>query len=231
MHFGRKAPVVGCNWSINIAPVVAARAARQPSIGWTAIWMKALALVARRRLELRTAYLPFPWARFYTHPFSVCMVVVERTWRGEAAVFFADYKAPDQRSLAQLDADLRQLKQKPVEGVSAFRRLIRFTRPPLLVRRVIWSIVLQWSGRLRSRYMGTYGVNPFPTPGQVMQSTTPITFTLYYGLVDQGGDVLIQVLFDHRVLDGVEAYRLVREVQATLNGEIVRELNEWAASG
>jgi hypothetical protein len=230
MHFGAKAPVVGCNWRINIAPVVAARAARQPSIGWTAIWMKALALVSQRRQELRIAYLPFPWARYYVHPQSVSTVTVEREWRGDSAVFFAQYKAPDKMSLADLDEELRALKLKRVEDISSFRRLIRFARPPILVRRLIWSIALHWSGRLRSRYVGTYAVNPFPTPGQVMQSTTPITLLLYYGLVESDGETLVQVLFDHRVLNGVEAYRLIRDLQATLNTEIVAELNEWAAS-
>ena len=229
LHFGIRSPVVGCNWTINVAPVVAARAARQPSIGWAAIWMKALALVGRRRPALRTAYLPFPWSRYYVHPTTVASVIVERTWRGAAAVFFEQYKEPDTMSLADLDAQLRSLKQKPVEAIGGFRRMIRFTRPPFPIRRLIWIIVLHWSGRLRSRNMGTYAINPFPTPGQVMQSTTPITLLLYYGLVEPNGDTLVQVLFDHRVLDGVEAYRLIRDVEATLNREIVAELEVWAA--
>jgi hypothetical protein len=230
MHFGLKSQVIGCNWTINVAPVVAARAARQPGIGWAAIWMKALALVGRRRPELRTAYLPFPWARLYIHPSAVCSVTIERTWRGVSAVFFEQYPAPDTMSLAHLDAALHGLKQKPVEQIGSFRRLIRFARPPVLARRLIWNIVLRWSGRLRSRYMGTYAINPFPTRGQVMQSTTPITLLLYYGLVEANGDTLVQLLFDHRVLDGVEAYRLIRDVEATLNREIVAELKEWATS-
>ena len=229
MHFGRKTLLFGCNWTINVAAVTAARAARQPTIGWAAIWIKALALVGQRRPELRTAYLPFPWARFYRHPTTVCAIVVERTWRGASALFSEQFKAPDTMSLARLDAAMRGLKQKPVEEIGSFRRMIRFARPPLLVRRLIWTVVLYWSGRLRSRYVGTYAINPFPTPGQVMQSTTLSTVGLYFGLIDGNGDVLVQVLFDHRVLDGVGAYRLIRDLEATLNREIVAELKEWAA--
>jgi hypothetical protein len=231
VHFGKKSHVVGCNWTINLAAVVAARAAHQPAVGWTAIWMKALALVSRRRSELRTAYLPFPWARFYVHPHSVAAVTIERTWRGVPAVFFEQFRRPDCVSLWDLDASLRALRQVPVESVGSFRRLIRFSRPPLLLRRAIWGITLHWSGRLRSKYFGTFAINPFPTPrGSVMQSTTPVTMLLYYGLVDRSGDTLVQLLFDHRVLDGVEAYRLIRDVEATLKGEIVAELTRGPAA-
>jgi hypothetical protein len=228
IHFGMKSHVVGCNWTINVAPVVTARAAVEPGIGWTAIWIRALALVSQRRPVLRTAYLPFPWARLYVHPTGVAAVTVERTWRGEAAVFFAQSRDPENKSLAELDQELRNLRLKRVEDIRSFRRLIYSSRAPLLIRRVMWSVGLHWSGRLRSRYFGTYVINPFPTRGEIMQSTTPITLLIYYGLIGANGDTLVQMLYDHRVLDGIEAYRLIRDVEATMNREIVAELNEWA---
>lgn len=230
MHFGRKAQPMGCNWTINVAPVMAARAAHQPPVGWAAIWMKAVALVGQRRAALRTSYLPFPWARLYIHPFTVGTIVVERTWNGDSAVFFEQYKAPDATPLAKLDRELRSLKTKPVEAVGGFRRMIRFSRPPAPVRRLLWHITLRWSGRLRSRYMGTYAINPFPTPGQVMQSTMPITLMIYYGLIQPNGEAPVQVLYDHRVMDGVDAYRMIRDVEATLNRDIVAELQTLGTS-
>jgi hypothetical protein len=51
---------------------------------------------------------------------------------------------------------------------------------------------------------------------------------LYYGLIEANGDMLVQMLYDHRVLDGIEAYRLLRDVEATMNREIVAELQELA---
>lgn len=226
VHFGKKSHVMGCNWRINVAPVIAARASHEPAIGWTAIWMKALALVSLRRPELRTAYLPFPWAHLYVHPECVCTVAIERTWQGSAAVFFEQFRRPDSVPLADLDLRLRDLKRAPIESVGGFRHLIRITRLPLIMRRLIWSVVLYWCGPLRGRYMGTCVLNPFPTGGSVTQSATPISFLLYYGLVEPNGDTQIQVLFDHRVMDGAEAYRLVRDVEATLNRDIVTELND-----
>jgi hypothetical protein len=212
IHCGKKSHVIGCNWRI----------------GWAAMWMKALALVGRRRAELRTAYLPFPKAHLYVHPESVCTVAIERTWQGFQAVFFEQVRRPDAMPLAQLDAALRRLKLAPVEGVRNFRRLIRLARWPVLVRRLILSVVY-WSGPLRAIYMGTFAINPFPTGGTVTQSVTPMSFLLYYGLVEPNGDTQVQVLFDHRVMDGVEAYRLLRDVEATLNRDIAAELTSAMA--
>ncbi len=230
-YFGKKSHVVGCNWRINVAPTVAARSARQPAIGWTAIWLKALALVSRRRPELRTAYLPFPWARLYLHPDCVCTVAIDRTWRGSSAVFFDQIRRPDTLSLTDLDFGVRCLKQAPVEYVGGFRRLIRFARLPVLVRRLLWSLALYWSGPLRTKFFGTCVINPFPTGGTVTQGVTPVSFHLYYGLVEPDGSTQVQVFFDHRVMDGVDAYRVLRDVEATMNREIVAELKEAAASG
>src|ERR1700692_4255954 len=80
IHFGKKAHVIGVSWTVNLGPLVAARAAAQSPAGWSAMWMKAIGLVARRRSELRTAYMPFPWAHFYVHPDCVCSSIIERTW-------------------------------------------------------------------------------------------------------------------------------------------------------
>jgi hypothetical protein len=230
VHFGMKAHVMGATWRINLAPLLAARAAGAPAIGWGAIWLKALALVGRRRPELRTAYLPFPWAHFYVHPECVGSVVIERTWRGAAALFFEQIKHPDRISLGELDRTLRSLRQIPVESNGSFRRLIRWSKPPVLVRRLLWSAMLYWWGPLRAKCTGTYAINSFPTGGSITQSAMPISFLLYYGLVEPNGDTEIHVMYDHRVVDGVEIYRIVRDLEATINRDIVAELREQAAA-
>jgi hypothetical protein len=224
VHFGKKSHVVGGAWQLNLAPLVAARSARHPLIGWSAIWIKALALVSRRRACLRTSYMPFPWARLYVHPECVSTVVIERIWQGQPAVFFEQIAGPERRALAEIDHELRKLKQVPIESVGSFRRLIRFARPPLFVRRPLWSLMLYWSGPLRTKYVGTCAINSFPTGASVSQTAMPISFLLFYGLVGPNGEVPVQVFFDHRVMDGIEVYRLMREVEATMNRDIVAEL-------
>jgi hypothetical protein len=230
IHNGKKAHVMGCSWRVNVAPLLAARGARLPPAGWTAIWMKSLALVGRRRPELRTLYMPLPWARLYIHPDMVCTVVIERTWQDVAAVFFEQVAAPDRRSLHELDEMLRQLKQQPVESVGSFRRLIRYARLPVLLRRLIWSLALGWSGPLRMRYFGSAALNPFPVGGHVTQSAMPVSFMLYIGLIESNGDAEIQIFYDHRVMNGVEVYRIVRDLEATMNRDIVAELNGGGAT-
>jgi hypothetical protein len=226
IHNGKKAHVMGCSWRINIAPLVAARGSRLPPAGWTAIWMKALALVGRRRPELRTLYMPLPWARLYVHPEIVCTVAIERTWQDAAAVFFEQVAAPDRRPLAKLDEMLRQLKQQPVESVGSFRRLIRFARLPVLLRRLIWSLALGWSGPFRMDHFGSAALNPFPVGGHITQSAMPVSFMLYFGLIEANGDADIQVFYDHRVMDGVDVYRIVRDLEATINRDIAAEIKD-----
>src|ERR1700722_1774420 len=228
VHFGKKSHIMGCAWQINVAPLVAARAAQQrqqqPVIGWTAMWLKALALVSQRRPELRTLYLPFPWARLYVRPETVGTIVIERTWQGVSALFFEQFAAPEKRSLLELDDALRKLKQAPVESVGSFRRLIRISRLPVVLRRLIWSFALNWSGPLRAKYMGICALNPFPAGGSITQSAMPAAFMLYYGLIGPNGDAQIQTFYDHRIMDGVELYRIVRDLEGTMNRDIVAEL-------
>ena len=229
VHFGKKSHMMGCAWRINLAPLVAARAAHQPAVGWTAIWLKALGLVSRRRPELRTAYLPFPFARLYVHPELSCTVVIERTWRGASALFFQQFAGPEKRPLSDLDDNLRKLRQVPVESIGAFRRVIRFARPPVLLRRLIWSLALNWSGPVRAKYIGLAGLNPFPTGGKVVQSAVPGSFMLYFGLIEPNGDADVQIFFDHRIMDGVEVYRILRDLEATMNRDMVAELEKVSA--
>jgi hypothetical protein len=231
IHFGKKSHIMGCAWRINLAPLVAARAAQQqPAIGWTAMWMKALALVSQRRPELRTLYLPFPWARLYLRPETVCTIVIERTWQGVSALFFEQFPAPEKRSLRELDNALRQLKQAPVESVGSFRRLIRISRLPVILRRLVWSFGLNWSGPLRAKHIGICALNPFPAGGSITQSAMPAAFMLYYGLIEPNGDAEIQTFYDHRIMDGVELYRIVRDLEATMNRDIVAELQGTSAA-
>jgi hypothetical protein len=231
VHFGKKSHVVAGNWTVNVSSVAVARKLRRPPIGWGAIWVKAVALAGRKWPELRTAYLPFPWPRLYLHPHAVATMVVERAWNGSPAVFFDQIKRPDLLSLMEIDTILRGLKRRPVESVGGYRRLIRFSRLPWILRRPVWSVALRWSGQLRSEYFGTYSVHSFPVRrAQVMQSTTPISFSLIYGLLSPDGDMLVQLLMDHRIVDGLTSHRIMLAVEAAMKKEIVAELTAAARS-
>jgi hypothetical protein len=232
VHFGLRSHVVGGNRIINVSAAAAARRVRGRPVGWGAILTKALGLVAQRWPELRRSYLPYPWPHLYEHPHCVATAVIERVWRGEHAVFFEQILAPEHRSVFEIDRLLREMKTAPVDRVGGYRRLIRFARLPTPLRRLIFWLTLPWWGRKRSRYFGTFSINSIPARRTwIMQSTTPLTFSLFYGVVEPGGDMMIQVLVDHRVIDGMAVGRLVGDLQAILDNEIVAELTRDDPAG
>lgn len=225
-YFATRPPIGGGTSLLSIEVVAAARRSRQPLISWGAIMLKAITLVAQRHPELKRCYMPLPWAHFYQHPVCIATVVVERQWRGENAVFFHQIHAPEHKSLQEIDHVLRGLKERPVETVGSYRRLIRVTRFPAPLRRLVWRFGLYVSGRLRSRYIGTFMVNSVPSRhASTTQSMTPMSISFFYGSVRPNGDMPIQIFFDHRVIDGATATRLLTELNATLRREIVAELN------
>jgi hypothetical protein len=226
LHFGMKSMVVGGATSIQVARVAEVRRRHQPLISWSAILIKAIALVAKEWPDLRRAYMPFPWAHLYEHPHNVATVVLEREWRNAPAVFFDQIQQPEKKSLREIDYELRVMRMAKIESLGGYRRLIRITRYPFLLRRLLWRIVLQGSGRLRAKYFGTFAINSMVSRRvQTTQITTPITLSIYYGPIHLNGEMPVQVFFDHRVIDASSVYRIGLDIQTVLNHEIVAELN------
>lgn len=228
IYFGRKAQLVGGEWAINVLRVARARRLRQPAFSWFAIIIRALAVTASRRAELRTYYMPAPWPHFYVHPTNVASVIIERAWQGRTALFFDQIHAPEAMSIAEIDRVLRGLRNLPINNVGGFRRMLRIARCPLLLRRFLLALVLYGSGRLRSRYLGTIAFSQMPVSRAKVMQSTGVAPCLYYGVADAAGNLPVQFLFDHRVLDGAAAHRFIVEFEAILNGEIVMELQDAA---
>jgi hypothetical protein len=225
VHFGKKSHTVGINATLNVATVAKERRQHRPPIGWTALIVKAVALVCRDTPELRRAFLPFPWAHFYQHPHTVASIVSERGWRGESGVFIDQVQRPETLSLQEIDQQIRGMKFRPVESIGGYRRIIRFTKWPTPLRRLVYRLTLYASGRMRAKYFGTFSINSIPAPRtEIMQSVTPLTLSLFYGYIEPNGDVLFQVLWDQRVIDYRPVRRMLDELELTLNGKIVVEL-------
>lgn len=226
IYFGKKSMIVGGSTMLRVSAVMAARRNNQPLVSWGAILIKALALTSKKWPELKRAYITFPWPHLYEHPHCVATVVVEREWQGAHCVFVDQIPAPESKSLRELDQRLDGMKTLKIEAVGSFRRLIRITRLPLPLRRLIWLIALRGSGRLKSRYFGTFSINSLTSRhARTTQSASPITISFQYAPIQPGGDMPFQIYMDHRVIDGVEAHRLCADLQAILNSDIVDELN------
>lgn len=223
MHASRRIPLIVCTRRFNLAELAAARA----QTPWAALFVKAYALVAARNPVLRRAYLPFPWPHLYEADASIASVAVARDYAGEPAVFFAPIHAPDTQSLTQLAAHLHDFRTKPVEEIRPFARLIRYTRYPLLVRRFLWWLGMNLSGKHRAKTFGTFGLTVVGSAGgDLTRVIAPTATTLTYGPLDEHGSLDVHLHFDHRVLDGLTAANALAELERTLTGEVLRELSD-----
>ena len=174
-----------------------------------------------------------PWPQIYEHPCSVATVVTEREWNGEFGVFCDQIVAPESKPIMEIDATIGALKRNPIESIGGYRRMIRYTRLPLLLRRPAWRLGLRGSGYLHARYFGTFSVNAIGLPrAAVVQTATPITMSLIHLPLEPPGQIRLCGAFDHRVIDGMAVGRALGEVEAIINDVLTAELRTLAeASG
>jgi hypothetical protein len=225
MHFAQKVPSVPVQRRMNIAPLVAARREAEPRPSWCALFTKAYALVAAARPELRRAYLGFPWPHLYEHPSSVASIAVERRIGDEDAVLFVQIRGVEEHTPEQLDRFIKECKELPVERVGTFRRALRVSKLPRMLRRLLWWIGLNWSGYKRARNWGTFGVSVYSGLGaEGLHPLSPLTTTLNYGVIGEDGTVDVRIIYDHRVLDGSTVARALADLEQVLNEEMTRAL-------
>ncbi len=225
-----RTPIIAGERLLRVGEAAKARRSFPKAPGWTAIILKAFAIVSTRRPLLRQVRVSFPFPHLYEHPVSVATVLIEREWHGEGGVFFDQIVAPEKLSLGELDTIIRGLRDRPIESVGGFRRMLRFTKYPLPLRRLLWWLGLRGSGYLHARYFGTFSVNSISLPrSRMVQTTTPITISLIHMPLEPSDQIRLSAAFDHRVLDGMEVGRALGEVETVINREIVAELRAMAA--
>lgn len=226
LHFAQKVPTVPVLRRMNIAPLIYARQEASPRPSWCALFIKAYALVAANRPELRRAYLKFPRPCLYEHPVSVASIAVERSYNDEDAVFFAQIQGPEEHTPGQLDSFLRDCKELPLELIGPFRRCLRISRYPRPIRRLLWWMALNCSGYYRARNVGTFGVSVYSGLGaESMHPLSPLTTTLNYGVIAEDGTVDVRIIYDHRVLDGATVARALAELENVLNHQLPALVN------
>ena len=225
LHFSDRVPIVAAERTFRIQALADARRAAPQPPSWNALVIKAVGIVSVRLPALRLAYMPYPWPRLYEAPYSVASVVFDRAFRGEPATFMAPLSQPEKRTLADIQSTVEAWRVDPIENHGPLRRLVRSARPPLPLRRLIWSIGLYASGLERARHFGTFGVNSIAgLRGRMLMFKIPITSAFYYGAVSKG-TMAIQMAFDHRVFDGVTAGRVGGLLEDVFNNELVDEVN------
>jgi hypothetical protein len=230
LHASRKIPFITFERRMNLAAVAAARQALPRPPAWVLLFTKAFAALAARRPELRRTYLRLPWQHLWQADESVASIAVEREYRGESAVFFGFLRRPDLTPLSELVATLDEWRARPIEEIWPFRRQILFTRLPLPARRFLWWYATTWSGRLKSKNFGTFGLSLTGASGATaLNLIGPLTSAINTGVVRDDGAVDVRFHFDHRVLDGMPVARVLAELEEHMQTEIVAELTAMAA--
>jgi hypothetical protein len=225
MHHARKVPSLPDSRNINVAPLAEARRSAESPPSWMTIFMRAYCLTALRHPELRRAFIPWPRPHLYEHPQSEGVILVEREWQGETIVLAARIRAPESRTLADIDGRLRYFQEAPVLEVNYFRQLLRLGRLPGFVRRFTFWHSLYLSGFVRAKRMGTFSISSLGSLGaEQHHPITPLTSYFTFGPIAPGGDVTAKIIYDHRVLDARCAARCLQTLDEVLHTTLLAEL-------
>lgn len=224
MYFGAAVPSVPARRTMKLAGLRAARATSAGRPRWSAIFAKAYGLVGEEFPELRRVYLKYPWPRLYEYPTSIAMIAVERRIGEEDAVLGGPINHAAGLSLLHLNACVDRYAQAPVEEVERHRRVLRIAALPLALRRLLWALALN-VGRQRANHFGTFALTSVGWLGaDLLHPVGPWTTLLTYGPLRDDGSIEVGLVFDHRVLDGGTAARVLARLEEVLNGPILDEL-------
>ena len=225
IHFARQVPSTPVARTVNVAELIGPRSNHPVRPSWAVIFMKAFALVGADHPPLRRALLQFPWPRLYEHPWMNCALAIERSYQGESVVFVGLFRAPEKQSIVQIQEALAFYKHQPLENVGVYRQALRISRAPMPIRRLLWWSTLNVSGMKRAKRFGTFGLTSYGALGaESLHPISPLTTTLTFGPISSVGDVIIKLIYDHRVLDGAYIARRLRDIETVLNGPILDEL-------
>src|SRR4051794_10216197 len=131
--------------SFDLSQIAALRKAATQRISWSAIFLKAYAIVSAVTPHLRQAYIRWPWPHLCEYPNSVGMLAVNREFEGEERLCWARFINPENIPLAALQQALDDYQTKPVE--EAFKWQLHLSRLPAVLRRVILRANLNFGGR------------------------------------------------------------------------------------
>ncbi|MFM1801424.1 MAG: hypothetical protein RJA81_776 [Planctomycetota bacterium] len=227
MHEARQVPSIPVQRIIPLGDLTTIRNQTRPRISWFVIFMKAFSLVAQNHSQLRRSLISWPWPRYYDHPYSNCSLAIEREHNGELCLFFSQFRAPESQTLCELQAALNRFKTAPVESMGMYRRVLNIGRLPRPVRKFLWWSSLNVTGPKRAKRMGTFGVTSYGSLGaESLHPISPLSFTLNFGPIDPQGHVGVKMIYDHRILDGSEIARRLKDFEDVLKGPIREELLE-----
>ena len=222
-------PLVIIKRTMRLERLAAARNALTKRPGWTPIIAKAFCIVARDEPSLRSYYLKWPWPHLYELPRSMVMAPIIHDSFDPDVPLLMNLGCAEDISLAEMDATLKHCKTAPLDEVPALRRVMRVTRLPLPLRRLLWSFSLN-VGRHRANNFGTVAITSLASLGsETVVANSPGPSLITYGLIRADHTMELLLHWDHRIFDGVLACRALQRLEEVLNGEIADEM--LAAAG
>ncbi len=226
MWLSSKVPYVTSQRRLMLKDLVVARENRRSRPSWQAVFAKAFAIVAEDYHQLKQAYLLLPWPHIYEYAESVVGIATEREFLGDTGVFLVRIRDPASISIAYLSDLIKHYMKAPLEEMRFFRQLIWVAHCPLLVRRLLWWLIVNWP-RQRKHFLGTFGLSSTSALGaEIVTLRSPVTTMLTYGSFDHEGNVDVRMMFDHRVLDGATAARILVRLEQVLSNQLLNELRK-----
>jgi hypothetical protein len=230
MRISRGVPLITIERRMNLKPLVDARNGLPSAPSIAAIFTKAYAMVAGQHAELRRAYMSWPWPHLFEAEQSFASMTIARAYHGEEAVFFGTIKQPDRQPLPEIHRAIQDYKDAPIETIRGYQRLLKYAAYPQPFRRFIWWFGYHRSGAARARNFGTFAVTVTAGLGATLENIiSPLTTTLTYGPIADDGTVSVRLIFDHRVLDGAAAARVLKDLETMLTEDLVHEV--WTFRG
>ncbi|MGZ5872464.1 MAG: acyltransferase [Bradyrhizobium sp.] len=224
MHASMRVPFISLSRPLDVSRLIEARAKAAQRPGWAAIFVKAFALVAKDEPVLRTLYVKWPWPHFFELPRSVAMVAIARVEDGQDCILPEKVPSADERSLSEIDAQIRRAKNAPLMEIPSFRKIMMATRLPLPLRRLSWLVGLN-VGRMYANNFGSFGVTSVAAYGSgELQALSPGPFIVSYGVVRPDHSIDVIIRWDHRVTDAAFIARTLTRLEQVLNTEISAEL-------
>lgn len=224
LHFGADADIVFRE--MNLSRLAAARGRCAARVSWVTLFMRAYALLSIKRRVLRQTWMPLPLPHLYEYPQTACMVAVRREHRGEDRLFFGLFRSPEERGLEPLQKRLDAFKHGEIETTHEYRWQLRLAMWPGVLRRMVWRVALYVSGRVRVRHLGTFAITTVGGQGAtIVHAPTVQTTLLSMGPMNEAGVMRVTVCYDHRVVDAGTLADVLAELERTLNGEMVEELD------
>ena len=220
-----KMPMASVVRDMDLAELSRLRKQLRPKLSWNIIFMKAYSIVARENPELRQVYVPFPWPHLYQHDDNVCFLTLGKEYRDETRLVFARFTNPESRTLMELHEQFEHFRRCEIDEVKQFRHQIAFARCPSLFRRFVWWALFGAFPKKRVSNMGTFGMS-ISCMGKTkgVKTLGPASTIVAVDHMPRKGQSYFLYTFDHRILDGRPASRMVEETLSALNGPILEEV-------